>query len=57
MQDNSGWTALLFATQTGRIDCVRLLMEEKSLKTNEEVTALDIAKIWGYRAIISLLAE
>ena len=57
MQNKSGATALVLAVKTGRIKCVRLLMEEKSLKTNEEVTALDIAKIWGYRAIISLLAE
>ena len=57
MQNKSGATALVLAVKTGRIKCVRLLMEEKNLKTNEEVTALDIAKIWGYRAIISLLAE
>ena len=57
MQDNSGWTALIFATQTGRIDCVRLLMKEKNLKDNKGGTALRMARLWRHHEIIALLSE
>lgn len=69
IQNNISWTALMFAVQKNHLECVRLLLDkEKDMKTTNKVrwendnqayppglTALDIAKIKGYKHIVSIL--
>ena len=65
MQDESGWTALMFAAYWNNLECARLLAErERDMKTTREwwgfppgTTALDIAKRWGRTEIVSILSE
>ena len=65
MQDESGWTALMFAAYWNRLKCMRLLAEkEKCIRAIRErfgcppgTTALDIARRKGYKEIVSILSE
>lgn len=60
---NSGKTALMFAVEGGHVDVVKLLVEKEAgkISTNRgqitPVTALQIAALRGYDAIVSLLLD
>ena len=64
MQDNQGWTALMFAAYWNNLECARLLAErEGDMKTTRKwfefppgTTALGVAKKMGRTAIVSILS-
>ena len=64
MQDESGWTALMVATYTNRLECVKLLAKkEKDMKAMHKwyeyplgITALDIANQMKHTDIVSILS-
>ncbi|TNJ29894.1 Ankyrin repeat protein 1 [Giardia muris] len=43
-QDSDGWTALMYAGKNAHADCVRLLLEEASIRNAAGQTALDIVE-------------
>ena len=64
MQDESGWTALMFAAYWNNLECARLLAErERDMKTTRRwfgyppgTAALGVAKREGRTAIVSILS-
>ncbi|NXG42782.1 NUD12 pyrophosphatase, partial [Psilopogon haemacephalus] len=57
---DNGWTALMYGTRNGHFEVVQILLEEGcdwSIVNKSRQTALDIAKFWGYRHIVNLLAS
>ncbi|KAJ1208378.1 hypothetical protein NDU88_003764 [Pleurodeles waltl] len=56
----NGWTALMYAARNGHFDVVQMLLKhgcDKSLVNKSKQTALDIAKFWGHKHVVNLLAS
>ncbi|XP_053313662.1 NAD-capped RNA hydrolase NUDT12 [Spea bombifrons] len=56
----NGWSALMFGARNGHFEVVKILLEkgcDKSLVNKSKQTALDIAKFWGHKHIVNLLAN
>ncbi|XP_063996219.1 NAD-capped RNA hydrolase NUDT12 [Pogoniulus pusillus] len=56
---DNGWTALMYGARNGHFEVVQILLEEgcdTSIVNKSRQTALDIAKFWGYKHIVNLLA-
>uniref|UniRef100_A0A8C0F6Y0 NAD-capped RNA hydrolase NUDT12 n=1 Tax=Bubo bubo TaxID=30461 RepID=A0A8C0F6Y0_BUBBB len=57
---DNGWTALMYGARNGHLEVVQILLEERcdrSITNKSRQTALDIAKLWGYKYIANLLAN
>ncbi|NXL39947.1 NUD12 pyrophosphatase, partial [Glaucidium brasilianum] len=57
---DNGWTALMYGARNGHLEVVQVLLEERcdrSIFNKSRQTALDIAKLWGYKHIANLLAN
>ncbi|KFV69889.1 Peroxisomal NADH pyrophosphatase NUDT12 [Dryobates pubescens] len=57
---DNGWTALMYGARNGHLEVVQLLLEkgcDRSIVNKSRQTALDIAKFWGYKHIVNLLAD
>ncbi|XP_074789345.1 NAD-capped RNA hydrolase NUDT12 [Athene noctua] len=57
---DNGWTALMYGARNGHLEVVQILLEERcdrSIFNKSRQTALDIAKLWGYKHIANLLAN
>ncbi|TNJ29576.1 Superfamily II DNA and RNA helicase [Giardia muris] len=62
MQDENGWTALMFAAQAGHLECVQILLPEAWIRTTrpasdlaEKGTAMMLAAQAGHADIVELL--
>uniref|UniRef100_A0A8C5MD24 NAD-capped RNA hydrolase NUDT12 n=1 Tax=Leptobrachium leishanense TaxID=445787 RepID=A0A8C5MD24_9ANUR len=56
----NGWNALMYGARNGHYDVVKILLEKGSnvaLVNKSKQTALDIAKFWGHKHIVNLLAN
>lgn len=57
---DNGWTALMYGARNGHFEVVQILLEkgcDRSIVNKSRQTALDIAKFWGYKHIVNLLAN
>ncbi|NXY83050.1 NUD12 pyrophosphatase, partial [Alcedo cyanopectus] len=57
---DNGWTALMYGARNGHLEVVQILLDkgcDRFIINKSKQTALDIAKFWGYKHIVNLLAN